>query len=83
MLEKSHGKFNGASVRRSKINSEATNVIDGNEGSIKPFTLGRDSSEVFCIASYNKGTIKMFVFARIRYINICGFPQFAHKILLC
>ena len=49
------------------MNADVTNVPDGNEGSIKPFTLGRDSSEVFCVASYNKGTITMFVFARIRY----------------
>lgn len=36
------------------MDAEVTNVPDGNEGSIKPFMLGRNSSEVFCVASYNR-----------------------------
>lgn len=56
----------GTSARRSKTNFKVI-VNDGIKGSTKPFMLGRDNSEVFCMASYSKGTITMVLFARIRY----------------
>lgn len=55
----------GTSVKRSKTNFKVI-VTDGIKGRTKPSTLGRDNSEFFCMASYSKGTITMFLFARIR-----------------
>jgi len=36
MLEKSHGMAHGASVRRSNMNAEVTQIPGGNEGSTNP-----------------------------------------------
>ncbi|OPJ82736.1 hypothetical protein AV530_004851 [Patagioenas fasciata monilis] len=86
---KAMGRPMEPSVKSSKMNVGVIDVPDGNEGGIKPFMLGRDSSGVFCTASDTKDTIMMFAFTTIKYnlnfayINISGFLQLAHKILLC